>query len=198
MTRRARLVIAAALLCVAGNAQASTNSGIDTPQGVHILPLATEGNAIINLTDTPSISAAVEGSLTTIGSVGVGVAAPAAPLDVDGGVHANNSSTVTTGGCSPEGMLAYDAINHVPIYCKQSGTWAVIGGSTTLTCTVATGVGTATCGAGQTVTGGGCNVGNYGDSIYTSMPQGNGWYCVYFKNSGQVIGPAPAYAVCCG
>jgi hypothetical protein len=108
-------------------ALASTNNGIDTPTGVTTLPLAVEGNSVINLTDQPSTGATVNGTLTTTGNVGIGVApSSAAPLDVGGGILGSSSSVKVGSSCSPEGMLGYDLVTsgaHKPVYCSESGVW---------------------------------------------------------------------------
>ena len=113
---------------------ASTNNGIDTPSGSHDLPLAVEGNAVITLTDQPSNSATVDGTLTTTGNVGIGVApSSTAPLDVGGGILGSSSSVKVGNSCSPEGMLGYDLVTvgaHQPVYCGGTQ-WAAFNNSST-------------------------------------------------------------------
>lgn len=60
--------------------------------------------------------------ITNGGEVGIGMT-PTALLDVNGGMRGSNSGTVAGGGCSPEGMLAYDMTNHQPIYCSSGAVW---------------------------------------------------------------------------
>lgn len=110
---RALCVTVACVVSVAplsGVARASTNSGIDTPQGITSLPFAIEGNEIMNLGPT---------------GLAIGTTATAvAPLDVSGGMRGTSSGVVINGSCSPEGMLGYDLTNHEPTYCNQNHTWS--------------------------------------------------------------------------
>lgn len=63
------------------------------------------------------------------GPVGIGTAAPSAPLDVNGGIRGSNSSLVVAGGgCSPEGMFGYDLNGHQPVYCGVGSAWMPITG----------------------------------------------------------------------
>lgn len=110
-----RLTVAGAVLVVAlsGAAQASTNSGIDTPTGVTSLPFAIEGNEVMDMTAS---------------GLGIGSATPQAALDVNGGAHfgPGSSPAVATDACSSEGTIAYDYTDHEVVYCSNSGKWTAI------------------------------------------------------------------------
>lgn len=123
-------------------------------------------------------------------------------------VYFNGRATAGT-ACSPNGLEGSDASGSgAAVRCKN-GIWQKEGGfSATTVSTCISAVGTfdasciASCPAGTTITGGGCNadVGGNGGSweVTYSAPNGNGWACkggedygttVYYK---QVTG----YAMC--
>lgn len=68
------------------------------------------------------------------GNVGIGTTAPEAKLDVAGGIRPGSAGVTTGGGCSPEGVFAYDMAAHAPVYCNASGIWASMGGGNFSSC----------------------------------------------------------------
>lgn len=140
-------------------------SGIDTQTGTSSLPFNIEGTNEMTLS-TGGLS--INNNLVTGGTIQPG----------SNGIQTNAS-------CPVEGQIAYDAVNHAPVYCNVSRVWqAMGGGSITLQETVvgAQACGslahsTATCPAGYTVSGCG-----YGLSKWSSgqnspdgiFPAGNG------------------------
>lgn len=194
-TRKSCLVLVGGVVLAAfsGAALASTNSGIDTPQGVTSLPFAIEGNEIMNL-----------------GTAGlaIGTTTAVAPLDVYGGVRGSNLAIVAGTACSPEGMLGYDMTNHGPVYCSQSLKWTAVSADAAPTVvTSAEYAGTVSCPTGLYAVGGGgscardCTSGESGD-IANSSPVLNtsgqpvGWQAGCESTSGTGCNPYYTYVVC--
>jgi hypothetical protein len=101
------LLLTGALFC-ASSAFASA-SGVDTPSGVHTLPLSVEGQPIVTLNDNPQ-GAIMNGylGLASVGSLGT--------------------------GCSVAGAMAYDAGNDIIVYCSsRTATWSSIASKPSVT-----------------------------------------------------------------
>jgi hypothetical protein len=135
--------------------------------------------------------------ITATGNVGIGTTNPGTTLDVNGAVRPGSVLAANIGAaCSPLGAQGYNATTGAPVYCNNSAVWTAVGSRPV--CTVRTASGgqqaTASCNAGETVTGGGCNgTGGSNQWLYYSIPSGNTWFCNYQNNAATVS----AYAICC-
>lgn len=103
-------------------------------------------------------------------------------LDVAGEIRPGGATTGAA--CAQEGAFAYDFGAHAPVYCKDTGVWAPMGGGLG-NITVRSASATAwrwpspyvSCNADEKVLGGGgaCSGGSGYNFVVNSTPSGNGW-----------------------
>jgi hypothetical protein len=162
----------------AGNISAPLNTGsaIQTKNG----PMKIDQGLVLN--QGLVAGAVANGLLVANGSVGIGTTTPGQKLDVSGQIHASDDICTSKGGTTK--CLSSIAAGS-PFSSCTTVTSAVVSGLST----------TATCAAGYTMTGGGCNAqgGTNSLSKVISIPAGNGWTC----GQSSAAGTATAYARCC-
>lgn len=177
------------------------------------------GNIVLAISPTlttPNIGAAtgtslsVTGNITTSGGqIGVGTTAPTAGAALDLSYNTNSMLLpVGTTGQEPanpvNGMIRYDStLNAIVGYINGAWTALSAGFSSctqvTSTCSSCSSPITATCSAGYTLTGGGCQITVNGqptpNPVTLSYPSAsNAWTCAYANTATSTF---TAYAMCC-
>ncbi|MDE1901685.1 MAG: hypothetical protein KGI37_08590 [Alphaproteobacteria bacterium] len=201
------LVLALAAVLGAAPAYAASAGGFNST--TDDVTFSANGSGIMALHDgkTPGTSFGVtfSGPITeggsifnTNGTLGVGTMSPKAELDVNGAVRASAANIVVNTACSPEGAMAYDESNHVPVYCSSGGLWTNTLPLITVlhTCNPTPNSDAAnvdcfaTCPTGTYVITGGCWVGGWGTSTPSSnQPWGaTQWHCSASKLGAGSLG----------
>src|SRR5208282_2931335 len=135
-----------------------------SPSGIYNT-MVTTGQTTLGRSATSQVSIVPNGGTVSIGGkVGIGTASPQAALDITSTTSGFLPPRMPSGSLPtpvPAGSVAY-ATDKQLLYLNNGSAWQPSGGSGFTSCTIATKTGfgtpaTATCPAGYTLTGGGCD-----------------------------------------